>query len=107
MPNAVKVTKPSKTRLATPSTSCRLDTPPNSPTLSPSKQTFTVELAKQVIETIKLIQASQAGTAPTEISPTAEPEDLGNAQPAEARARASRLQFKTVDEVYAPSELQV
>lgn len=104
MPGAPKVTKRSKPLQAAPSHSGHLVTPPSSPTLLPSS---TLEFAKLVIETVKLIQASQTTPDPTEDSPAAEPQAEGNVQPEDARARASKLEFKTVDEVYVPSDLQV
>ena len=77
--------------------------PPDSPTL-PSRK---FEFAKEIIETIKLIQAPQSTSDSKDSALYAGPRAEGNAQPQEARARASKLEYKEVDEVYALSDLQV
>ena len=69
-----------------------------SSTLPPGK----FELAKEIIETVKLIQASQSTSDSKETSLYAGPQAEGNVQPQEARVRASKLEYKEVDEVYVP-----
>lgn len=102
MPAASKALKLSKSFQAPRSPSGNPVTPPDSPTL-PSN---TFELARQFIETVKLIQASQPTSDSKETALYAGPQAEGNAQPEDARARASKLEYKTVDEVYIPGDLQ-
>jgi hypothetical protein len=90
-PNVMKRSKPLK---AATSRSSQQDTPPDSPT-----RPFNVtELARQFFDAAKHVQESESKEASS-----AGPQVEGNAKPAEARARASRLEFKTVDEVYVSS----
>jgi hypothetical protein len=97
MPHVAKATKPNKPAPTVPSTPGPLDTPPNSPTLSP---TFTVKLAKDVIETAKLILASQSTSGSNDINPYAGPQAEQNIQPGNPRVQASKLELMTVDEMY-------
>jgi len=109
MPAASKFMKPSKASLDMLPNSQSSQTPPSSPSQSYSCQCHleppvALHLAQLFKEVIKATQAtSDPATAPL----AAETQDLSNAQPEEARARASRLEFKTVDEVYVPGEVQV
>lgn len=52
------------------------------------------------MEIIKIAQAIQALPDPTTNSQAAETQGAGNHQPKEAKIRASKLEFKTVDEIY-------
>ncbi len=52
---------------------------------------------------LKVALAAQAIPATT--SQAVETQDAGNAQSEQPRARASRLEFKIVDEVYVPGEV--
>ena len=96
MPATPKVTKRSKTQV-TSSSSGHPDTPPDSPTTTLPNP---LEFAKQVIDAIKLVQTSKSTS--DETSPSSGPQAEGNTKPVEARARASRLEFRAVDEVYVP-----
>jgi hypothetical protein len=90
-PNVLKRSKPIK---VAPSRSSQQDTPPDSPTWP-----FNVtELARQFFDAVKHVKESDSKEASS-----AGPQVEGNVKPAEARARASRLEFKTVDEVYVSS----
>jgi hypothetical protein len=90
-PNAMKRSKPLK---VVPPRSSQQDTPPGSPTWP-----FTVtELARQFFNAVKHVQESESKEASS-----AGPQVEGNAKPPEARARTSRLEFKTVNEVYVSS----
>lgn len=90
-PNVMKRGKPLK---VAPSRSSQHDTPPDSPTWP-----FNVtELARQFFDAVKLVQESESKEASS-----AGPQVKEDTKPAEARARASRLEFKTVDEVYVSS----
>ena len=94
MSGTPNIMKRSKLLRAAPSKSSQQDTPPDSPTWP-----FNVtELARQFFDAVKRVQESESKTA----SP-AGPQVGGSAKPAEARARASRLEFKIVDEVYVSS----
>jgi hypothetical protein len=92
----------SKITEAAPSASRRADTPPSSPTLPPSGQAITVENVREFMDLLKVWVATQA--IPT---PVKAPVAVENSPPEEARLRASRLEYKTVDEVYVPGKLQV
>jgi hypothetical protein len=94
MPTQSKVSKQSKPFQAVPSRSSQPDTPPDSPTWPFNFK----ELAKEFFDTVKRIQESES----KEASPFAGPQVEGNTEPVEARARASRLEFRAVDEVYVP-----
>lgn len=83
-----------------PSNSGRADTPPNAPTLPPSEQTVTFKHVQQFMEIIKIAQATQALSDPVANSQAAETQGTGNHPSKEAKTRASKLEFKTVDEVY-------
>jgi hypothetical protein len=91
-PNVMKRSKPLK---VAPSSSSQQDTPPDSPTW-PLNVT---DLARQFFDAVKHVQESES----KEASSSAGPQVEGSAKPAEARARASRFEFKTVDEVYVSS----
>ncbi len=98
IPAPSKVIKQSNPPQATPLKSNPPDTPPNSPTTSIPNP---LEFAQQVIDTVKLIQISES----KKTSPSAEPYIKEDTKPAEAKARASKLKYKTVDEVYVSSLL--
>lgn len=86
MPIASKITE------AAPSASRRADTPPSSPTLLPSGQAITIENVREFVDILKALVA-----IPT---PVETPAAAENSQPEEAKARASRLEYKAVDEVW-------
>ena len=89
-PNVMKRGKPLK---VAPSSSSQHDTPPDSPTWP-----FNVtELARQFFDAVKLAESE------SKEAPSAGPQVKKDTKPAEARARASRFEFKTVDEVYVSS----
>ncbi|KAL9043420.1 MAG: hypothetical protein Q9214_003395 [Letrouitia sp. 1 TL-2023] len=79
-----------------PSTSPRPPaTPPSSPQLPPSEQVITVKDVRQFLKLLKTFQPTQ--TEPGKLQETASiPEK--DAPPAGPRARASSLEFKTVNE---------
>ena len=68
------------------------DTPPDSPTVQLSNP---LEFARQVIDTVKLIQTSDC----KDILPVAGPQSESIAKPPEPIIRASRLEVKEVHEV--------
>lgn len=86
------------------SNSGQADTPAISPTVPSSEQTITVGLVQQFVDMLKVTLAAQA--IPATPPQAAECQAAEHAQPEEARARASRLEFKTVDEMYVPGEVQ-
>lgn len=80
--------------------------PPPSPSSCPtclmkSTSQVAVELAKQIMEAIKSINAKQGPPAPVELDAVAQ------SQPENTVARASKVEIKTVDEVYVLSGTQV
>ena len=74
------------------------DTPPDSPTAQLSNP---LEFARQIIDTVKLIQTSDSNEASLVAVTQAEP----NAQASEPIARASRAEVKEVHEMYVPTAL--
>ncbi|KAL2037270.1 hypothetical protein N7G274_009959 [Stereocaulon virgatum] len=79
-----------------PSTSRRPPAAPtSSPQLPPSEQVITVKDVRQFLELLKTFQTTQ--TEPGKLQNTASVPKK-DAPPARPRARASRLEFKTVDE---------
>jgi hypothetical protein len=101
MSSTPKAKKQPKPLQAVPSRSGNpITTPPDTPTLPFG----TVELAKQFIETVKLIHTSQSKD---DTALYAGPQAGGSSQSLDARARASKLEYKTVDEVYVYSNLEV
>ena len=75
-------------------------TPLNSPTLQVSSPPVTLEHLKQLF--LEVIQA----TSKPQISPKAVKSDAkGGAEPKEEIARASKLEFKTVNEVYVSNNV--
>ena len=71
------------------------ETPPSSPALPPSEQVLTLKHAQQFLELLKMVQTLQPpGEAP---QPVKTEEVSGDKQ--KVAARASKLEFKTVNEV--------
>ena len=93
MPPASKVNMQSKAVQATSSRPGRADTPPDSPTAQLSNP---FEFARQVIDTVKLIQTSDSKEAVPIVVPHVE----SNVQASQGIARASKLEVKEVHEVY-------
>ena len=92
MPAASKITKQSKAvHAALSSTGCP-DTPPDSPIVQLSNP---LEFARQVIDTVKLIQTSDSKETPPIVGSQVQP----NAQVSEPITRASKLEVKEVHEV--------
>ena len=69
-----------------------LDTPPSSPVLPAHKQMLTLEHVQQFLELLKAVQALPAPGASTKTEETP-----GDEQG--AKTRASKLEFKTVNEM--------
>ena len=92
MPAASKITKQSKAVHAAPSRPGCPDTPPDGPTAQLSNP---LKFARQVIDTVKLIQTSDS----KETSPVAGSQVQPNAQGSEPITRASKLEVKEVHEV--------
>lgn len=65
----------------------------------------TFKHVQQFMEIVKIAQVTQALSDPTANSQAAETQGAGNRQSKEARTRASKLEFKTVDEVDVLSQL--
>jgi hypothetical protein len=94
MSNTSKPKKQSKPLQTASSRSVHPDTPPDSPTW----QSGILDIARQFLDAVKSIQASES-KEPSFAGPNIE----GNTKPAEAKIRTSKSEFKTVDEVYATS----
>ena len=92
MPLPLKVVKQSKPAQAATQRSGSPDTSPDSPTAQSSNP---LEFARQVIDTVKLIQTSD----PNEASPIARPQIDSIAKQPEPIIRASKLEVKEVHEV--------
>ena len=92
MPSASKAIKQSKPAQATHLRSGCPDTPPDSP---PVQLSNPLEFARQVIDTVKLIQTSDY----KETLPVAGPQSNSIAQAPESIIQASRLEVKEVHEV--------
>ena len=84
----------------------RLQTPPSSPELPPYKQTLSSEHVQLFVDLLKAAQAIQTAPAAVEADQPANngetPEDKET-----SRAKASKLEFKAVNEMYIPSKVQV
>jgi hypothetical protein len=74
--------------------------PVTSPSDSPTLPAGILEFANQVIEAVKLIQVLSSTSESKEASPSVGPQIEEDAKSTEVRTRASRLEFKTVDEIY-------
>lgn len=70
-------------------------TPPSSPQLPPSEQVVTVEDVRQFLELLKTFQSAQMESGKEQTSDHVVENQV---PPAKSGARASRLDFKTVDE---------
>lgn len=90
--------KPTDMIPSTPRSPClRSYTPPDSPRLTPSSQVVTVELLGQVL--VKLIQAAQKADT-IDRSEDAKPGAAENTEIGESKTRASKMEYKTVNEMY-------
>ena len=92
MPAPSKTMKQSKPDQVNPSRPGGPDTPPGTPTAQLSNP---LEFARQVIDTVKLIQTSDCKEAVPVVGPQVEP----NVQTSEPTVRASKLEVKEVHEV--------
>jgi hypothetical protein len=97
MPTQSKVTKQSKAPQTAPSKSSP-DTPPSSPAHVISTIPIVADQLERITNLLERLVESKSDTG--EKSTSAEPQVKGNTQPAEAKTPASKLEFKTVDEVY-------
>jgi len=84
----------------------RPQTPPSSPELPAYKQTLSsghVQLFVDLLKAAQAIQSAPAAAGVIQPASTGEaPEDKKT-----SRAKASKLEFKTVNEMYVPCEVQV
>ena len=86
--------------------SSRLQTPPSSPELPPYKHTLSSEHVQLFVDLLKAAQAIQTAPAaagadqPANNGETSEDKEI-------SRAKASKLEFKTVNKIYIPSKVQV
>jgi hypothetical protein len=78
-------------------------TPPSSPTEPPRTAAMTSGQFNQLLDVLKQLVPGKSGSNKT--SPSAGPFVEGNTQPAEGKTLASKLEFKTVDEVYVVSSI--
>jgi hypothetical protein len=79
-------------------------TPLNTPNVQTPSPTLTFEHLEQLL--LKLIGAMSK--SPNSVEAEApKPDVLGNTQPRTTLVRASKLEIKTVDEVYVPGRAQV
>lgn len=92
-----KKVEPTDMVSSTPRSSClRSYTPSDSPRLTPSSQVVTVELFEQVL--VKLVQAAQKADT-IDRSEDAKPEAAENTEAGESKTRASKMKYKTVNEM--------
>ncbi|KAF2177301.1 hypothetical protein K469DRAFT_742614, partial [Zopfia rhizophila CBS 207.26] len=94
MSTTLKVIKPNG------STTPPTDTPPSSPNLPLSQDAAVLHIAQQVVDAVGMIVAAKA--LPEPVSAPEVPEDPAkdDLKPKEAKARASNLAYKEVDEVW-------
>lgn len=83
----------------------RVDTPLSNPTLSSFEQMIIFKHVQQFMKIFKIAQATQAFFDSAANSLVVETQDAANHQFKKARIRASKLKFKTVNEVNVLSEL--
>src|SRR6266536_470812 len=93
--------KPLQTAHSAPSRSGHPDTPPSSPTEPLRATAMTSDQFNQLLDVLKQLVQGKSGS--NETSPSVGPLVEGNTQPAEGKTLASKLEFKTVDEVYVVS----
>jgi hypothetical protein len=74
------------------------ETPPSSPTLPPSEQVLTLKDARQFLEVLKAILATQTVPAPGEATGPVKTEEISG-EKQQVAARASKVEFKTVNEM--------
>jgi hypothetical protein len=99
-PKAKKQGKPSQ---AVPPKSGPPEAPPNSPVQFFSAGVITPEHIHRILNILE--QSIQRKSVSSKISSSAAPQVEGDTKPTEAKARASKLEYKTVDEVYVASLL--
>lgn len=74
------------------------DTPPSSPALLASEQVLTLKHVQQFFELVKTVQATQTLQPPGEASQPVKTEEASG-EKQQVAARASKLEFKTVNEM--------
>lgn len=80
-------------------------TPPSSPELPACKQTLSLGHVQLFVDLLKAAQSIQVAPATAEANQPANTGEKSGDKKA-SRARASKLEFKTVNEVYVPYEVQ-
>jgi len=101
MPTPSKGSKQGNASHVTPSRSGHPATPPSSPIEPPRAAAMASDQFNQLLNVLKQLVPGKSGS--NETSPSARPLVEGNTQPAEGKTLASKLEFKTVDEVYVVS----
>ena len=99
MPAPSKVANQSKPPQTAPSRSVHSDTPPDSPAQLLSTITLTSSQFQQLLDTVKQAAGGASDSEPA--SGTGSSTEKDNEK--KNRIRASKLEFKTVNEVYAPA----
>jgi hypothetical protein len=99
MPNASKVMKPSTATQISPPNSRPSYTPPGSPTLESAEPTVTFTV-KEFVAAVTEVLKEHGVTASTATSGPVESQSDGNAEAKKPIVRASKLEYKAVDEVY-------
>ena len=93
MSTTLKVMKPNS------STAQPTVTPPSSPDLSPNHGAVVLRIAQQVVDAVGVIVAGKALPEPASVPEAPEGPTKDDLKPKEAKARASKLAYKEVDEV--------
>ena len=104
MSNQSKVMKPYKVSLDTPPSRGSPQTPPSSSVVPHSDPVTALHLAELLKDVLKAVKATSGGTNTPKAT---EPQVADNSQPKEAGARASKVEYKIVDEMYVPAKPKV
>lgn len=84
----------------------RPQTPPSSPELPPHKQKLSSDHVKLFVDLLKAAQSIQTVPAPVDVIQTTNTEETSEDKKT-SRARDSKVEYKTVNDVYVPCEVQV
>lgn len=104
MSNQPKTMKPYKVSPDTPPSCGSPQTPLSSPVIPPSDPVTVLHLAELLKDVLK---AAKATPSATDTPKATEPQAADSSQPQEPRARASKVEYKTVDEMYVPAKPKV
>lgn len=101
MPATPKVSKQSKAPQGAPSRAGHPNTPPSSPSHDIGPISIPADQFERLMNLLERLVEGKSESGKGFLA--AGSQDKGNIQPAEARTLASKLEFKTVDEVYVVS----